>query len=204
MAGLALGLAAVSRMVYSDAQAGGYRDPAVYAAVLLFCVGLWPFLVALGDALKAVAISTGQVYRVWFPVIAKVEPPKPAAPADPSADDLAWRTALDRFFRAGQAAEGFSGAKLAGVVGSDGWPTLVHFYEELGILRDWGSNRGYDWRPPWGLDRVLLRLGSGALPHPPGLPPNVEPYIAPQRRAARKIAEQPTVLEHAQRPVPDA
>lgn len=112
------------------------------------------------------------------------------------ADERAWVLALEILFRAGDAAGSFSGAALAGCVGSDTHPALMDFYTSpagLAILRNVGGNKGHRWgfKPDgtlWALDDVLGLLRAGKLPHPEGKVPDIRrpPDSAALRKAARK------------------
>ncbi len=123
-------------------------------------------------------------------------------PDEYNAEQEAWRVALDRFFRAGEAAGGFSAGKLSGVAGSDSWPRLVHFYAgEAGgnVLRDAGGNVGHTWGHGWTLDRVMLAIGTNRLPHPDMPLPVIALFVASttQRRAPQKSKSQARVIENA-------
>lgn len=82
-----------------------------------------------------------------------------AKECDYDAERDAWKLALTRFFRAGDSAGGFSIRKLDGVVGSDTWPRLVHFYATSdggNVLRDAGGDTGFTWGHGWRLNRALI------------------------------------------------
>lgn len=123
---------------------------------------------------------------------AKLDAPVAEQESDHDEEREAWRLALDRFFRAGESAGGFSAGRLSGVAGSDAWPRLVHFYaSESGgnVLRDAGGNVGHTWGHGWTLDRVMLALGNNKLPRPDMPLPVIQPFVAPatQRRAPQKV-----------------
>lgn len=153
------------------------------------------------------ALALRGLFGIWERVLQMAElhqklkppadtPPPAAEPVIEKENDYdpeqeAWRVALDRFFRAGDAAGGFSAGKLSGVAGSDSWPRLVHFYaSEVGgnVLRDAGGNIGHTWGHGWTLDRVMLALGNNRLPRPEMPLPVIAPFVvsATQRNTARK------------------
>ena len=121
-----------------------------------------------------------------------------AGAREAEARERAWEIGLEILFRAIDKAGGASARKLAGCVGSDTHPALMAFYTSpagLCILRDAGGNVGHTWGfnesgELWGLDEVLALLRAGALPHPDGDVPKIEPLpdSAAQRRAPRKGA----------------
>jgi hypothetical protein len=206
--GLALGLAVDAGLALALALSGQgltldnlprYATVAVSVAVICW-TGLAPLVAAFQGAVSLVVRLDAWKHRNNLPPVA--DTPQPVADKEPEydAEQQAWRLALDRFFRAGDAAGGFSAGKLSGVAGSDSWPRLVHFFaSEAGgnVLRDAGSNVGHIWGHGWTLDRVMLALGNNRLPRPDMPLPVIELYIAPatQRRASQKskTAEKRTV-----------
>ena len=125
-----------------------------------------------------------------------------SAPPSPDTQAQAWRIALERFFRAGDAAGSFSIRSLSGVIGSDSWALLTDWFcsEQGGrVLRVAAGNAGTTWGYGWGLDRVLQLLATGKLPLPPGDAPEVEPYIANKTRQ-NATKRSPTVVEGVAKP----
>ena len=127
-----------------------------------------------------------------------------AGAREAEAKERAWANGLEILFRAGDAAGSFSGAALAGVVGSDTHPALMEFYTStagLCILRNVGGNKGHRWgfKPDgelWALGDVLALLQGFKLPHPEGDVPEIKrpPDSAALRKAARKSAKQETTV----------
>ena len=206
--GVALGLCAVAVVGGLVTLAGG--TPQLAALVWLFagCCGLVPVLEAGIDLLRLYRsdrLTERDRELKQMEVAARLSllsaPVEVAAPIPAVADEAleyAWRLALGRFFRAGEAAGGFSENRLAGVVGSDTWVRLIAFYGQAQstpagkvvgpVLRDAGGNVGNEWNYGWGLDAVLPLLEASKLPRPGGAVPDVAVYIqsAAQRGTARK------------------
>lgn len=200
---LALGVGLLAAGVAALTDLGRAAHPAAYYALL----GVVSFGAVLGFV-HGVPLALGlvtlglSVARDWRTTFGKPSVPVQAAPVvvaepkeDYDAEKDAWRVALDRFFRAGEAAGGFSAGKLSGVAGSDAWPRLVHFYASAdggNVLRDAGGNVGHTWGHGWTLDRVMLAIGTNRLPRPDMPLPVIAPYVvsAAQRRAPQKSAKQ--------------
>lgn len=201
-AAIGTGLAVGGLVLLGDLLAGVRRDLLVYPVVGVTAAGMvlafWHggfgvlgFALYLWDAL---------VTRRPTPAAspAPASPPKPDEAAE--ANERAWRLALERFFRAGDAAGSFSIRALEGVVGSDTWARLTDFYcSEAGhrILRVGAGSAGTTWNWGWELDYTLQRLAAGGLPHPAGLAPTVEVYVrnttrrnAPKRAATVKSVDE--------------
>lgn len=147
------------------------------------------------DKAADVKVKLAAIQSVPAPV-----PPSPPPPAPPDdAHEQAWRTALERFFRAGDKAGSFSIRALQGVVGSTTWAALTDFYcAQAGgnILRRVPGDEGTTWGHGWRLDDVTRKLALGQLPHPDGVVPTVELYVGNstshdtkrQRTTAKKAA----------------
>jgi hypothetical protein len=122
--------------------------------------------------------------------------------SDYDPEQEAWKVALSRFFRAGEAAGGFSVRKLSGVVGEPAWAKLTEFYSsDAGnrILRVGPGDQGTVWNWGWEIDYVLQRINAGGLPHPTGPVPVVEIYVIDaarhdtkrQRKTAARVIDAP-------------
>lgn len=195
--GLALGLCIDAGLLLAAAVAGWRFETrwlGIGAPILVICASGMPFLVAVFQGAVACVVRLDRWrHRNDAPPPVTVLAPVVEKDTDYDAEREAWRVALDRFFRAGEAAGGFSAGKLSGVAGSDAWPRLVHFYSsETGgnVLRDAGGNTGHTWGHGWTLDRVMLALHNNNFPLPDMPVPVIQPYVAaaPQRRASRKSA----------------
>lgn len=111
--------------------------------------------------------------------------------------EAAWHSALERFFRAGDLAGGFSIRLMSGVVGSTAWGRLTDFYcSEQGrkVLRVGPGDEGTVWGHGWSLDSTLQALATGKLPHPSGTAPEITEF---GRNATRRDAtrQRKTVIE---------
>lgn len=188
LAGLALGL--MMAAIYGLAALNG-GQPVPWdrcVTLLLIGIGTVPTLTFFVNLFLALLGKWAETRPV------PLDDSEPIPDTDPDVPDYtaeAWRVALDRLFRAGDTAGGFSAAKLSGVVGSDAWPKLVHFYSSHAggnVLRDAGSNVGHVWGHGWNLDRLMLALGNDRLPRPDMPLPVVQPFVASttQRRASQK------------------
>lgn len=109
----------------------------------------------------------------------------------------AWRSALERFFRAGDLAGGFSIRLMSGVVGSTAWGRLTDFYcsqEGRQVLRVGPGDEGTVWGHGWNLDSTLQALATGKLPHPIGTAPEISEH---GRNATRRDStrQRKTVIE---------
>jgi hypothetical protein len=193
-AGLAVGLAASGR-AYTAADLPRLAWIGVWVAVLGLTFpatvrGLW----GAGGAV------IGAVRELWRqPDAPEVTAPLPVLPIPDDAEARAWQGALSRFFRAGDAAGGFSIRKLEGVIGSDAWARLTEFYSSdagCRVLRVGPGDQGTVWNWGWEIDYVLQRIGSGSFPHPTGPVPDVQIYVnnASQRPAKRRATTAKTAI----------
>ncbi len=159
----------------------------VTGGLFSYRIGQWLYYEDLLNAEKAFALDVRRA-ALETPLTAPAATPAVPTSVGQGDDETAeaMRLALDRFFRAGDVAGGFSIRKLDGVVGSDTWGRLVHFYDTAAggnVLRDAGGDQGYQWGHGWRLDRALLALANGRLPFPPGGVPVVStPRTATTRR----------------------
>lgn len=187
--GLALGLAVDAGLLLAGAL-NGYALTAdnlprltqvAVAIVALSWTGL-PVAVAGTQALLRALLWI--VERRAAPQIAPtIEKSAPTIAVEQKSEQdtaAAWRTALERFFRSGDNAGGFSIRKLENVVGGPTWARLTDFYaSEAGcnVLRVAPGDEGTVWGHGWGLDKALQALAAGKIPLPP-LPevPNVAEY----------------------------
>jgi hypothetical protein len=183
-------------------------------AVTVLGFGLVPSLEFAARATWAIVTAVGGAILEWQERTRYVPPDDPEPDEEPGQREIdrveydrqqAWALALDRFFRAGDSAGGFSIRRLGGVVGSDTWGGLVHFYgSELGgnVLRDAGGDTGYTWGHGWSLDRVTMALHAGKLPYPDMPVPVVQLFVAPatrrdtKRRATTPKEPPPRVIEN--------
>lgn len=135
---------------------------------------MWDFLRGRSLELDDLAVRTWHSrlaaeeieQRLTAPTTPEIQPATPPDTSD------AWRKAAETFLLAGEV-RGFSARKLAGVVGSDGWPIMKSWLEEQEILTNYGQGRGYAWADGMTLAKALTRLRAG-LPHPDGYPPQVD------------------------------
>ncbi len=210
-AGFALGLCLAAIVGLGALDRGQAVPWARCGVIVVASLGAVPSLEFGLRAAWAIFTAVGGAVLEWRERTRPAVADEPEAPEQKKSDydpeREAWRIALDRFFRAGDAAGGFSAGRLAGVAGSDAWPRLVHFYasEQGGnVLRDAGTNIGHTWGHGWTLDRVMLALGNDKLPRPDMPLPIITPFVAvtTQRRAPQKgkTAKEPPprVIEHAQ------
>lgn len=184
--GFGVALVVVGLMVAADAREGALRPGwwMVYPSIFAACIGGVVTLAGLGHGLSWTLDTADELAarrdqrRPPAPVVAETVP-QPQPPDD--AAENAWRLALERFFRAGDKAGGFSIRKLEGVVGSTTWFLLTDFYVSLEggqVLRRMPGDEGTVWGHGWTLDDVTRKLALGTLPHPQGPVPSVEVYIA--------------------------
>lgn len=173
-------------------------------------LGLVPILEFAARSLWAMLTAVGGAWLEWrertAPVLPEVLDDPAPVPVQPNELERAWKVALSRFFRAGDAAGGFSARKLEGVVGSDTWPRLTAFYcgdDGNRILRVGPGDQGTVWNWGWDLDYTLQRIEAGNFPYPAGPVPDVQLFVAnaTQQRAPRRSQQRkeppPRVIEHA-------
>lgn len=197
--GLAAGLMAVAGVGLVATLAGWPVNVRALGFLFGLCVGAVVFVewgVWLVEHRHDAAV---QRERAWVELDerkARLAVPEPApAPAVVDESERAWALALERFFRAGDAAGSFSINAMSGVVGSDVWGRLTDFYcSETGgrVLRIAPGNVGTVWGWGWQLDTVLQRVALRHFPHPTGPAPDVNVPIqsATQRKAPRKSKTQ--------------
>ena len=202
-----IGMSITGGALAAHVKAGTVIEPSYvyYPALVVTWTGIMLGLAGLGNAFTWGLEQFERVMEIRQPPAPALvtTPTQPTPPTTEDTTDLAWRVALERFFRAGGMAEGFSINKLSGVVGSQSWGKLTDFYLEpqadlltgkaIGpVLRDAGSNIGTVWNHGWGLDLVMQLIAKGALPHPDIPVPVIELYVrhAAERNAPQKGATQ--------------
>lgn len=193
LAAVGLGLVVGGALLLADLTRGQLRDMAIYPVAAVVAVGF-----VLGAWHGGLGLL-GFVLLVWDAVTARRPEPEwvdelppeliPVA-VDPAelAMASAWKLALTRFFRAGDAAGSFSIRSLSDVVSDGDWGLLTDFYcSDAGrrVLRDRGGNLGTAWGYGWSLDGALQALGAGKLPLPDMPVPEVQIFVSPatQRNA---------------------
>lgn len=199
VAATGVGVAVAGGVLLADLTAGRLRDFAIYPVLALTGWGLVLALAHGGTGLLGFALLVWDAVTVRRPDQAvgggdDTLPPEliPVA-ADPTdiAVASAWKLALTRFFRAGDAAGSFSIRALSDVVSDGDWGLLTDFYcSDAGrrVLRDRGGNLGTAWGYGWSLDGALQALGTGKLPLPDMPVPDVQPFVAhaTQRNTKRR------------------